>query len=211
MADQNDSSSRDLLLAAARKVFAERGLEGATVKDLAEEAGVNVSLVSYYFGGKEGLYRACLEQFSRARLETAERVLKNPQSTEDFRVRLQMFCEELMRANIRDYDVCRVLHRDFDMGMNAVAHDVFKTSFLPVFNAFATFFKNAQKAKFLRADMDPELSASMVFGSILHFVKNDNLRKELRGESLVDEKVLEKTAREIVKLTMDGLQRRTES
>jgi hypothetical protein len=59
--------------------------------------------------------------------------------------------------------------------------------------------------------MDPELSASMVFGSILHFVKNDNLRKELRGESLVDEKVLEKTAREIVKLTMDGLQRRTES
>jgi AcrR family transcriptional regulator len=211
MADQNDSSSRDLLLQAARKVFAERGLEGATVKELAETAGVNVSLVSYYFGGKEGLYRACLEQFSRARLETAERVLKIPQSIEDFRVRLQMFCEELLRANMRDYDICRVLHRDMDMGMNEVAHDVFRTSFLPVFNAFSGFFKQAQKSKLLRADVDAELCAAMIFGSILHFVKNDPIRQEIRGETLTDEKTIEKTAREIVKLTMDGIQRRIET
>ena len=210
MADQNDASSRDLLLAAAQKVFADRGLEGTTVKELADTAGVNVSLVSYYFGGKEGLYRACLEQFSHSRLETAERVLKTPQSIEDFRVRLQMFCEELLRANMRDYSLCRILHRDFDLTQNPIALDIFKTSFFPLFETFSGFFRQAQKAKLLRSDMDPEMAATIIFGSLLHFVKNDSLRKQIRGETLADEKTIEFTAKEIVKLATDGLLRRTE-
>ncbi len=52
--------SRTALLSAARYVFAEKGYEGTTVKELADRAGVNVSLVSYHFGGKEGLYKECI-------------------------------------------------------------------------------------------------------------------------------------------------------
>lgn len=44
------------LLQAALPVIAERGIEGATVRDIAEAAGQNVAAVSYYFGGKEELY-----------------------------------------------------------------------------------------------------------------------------------------------------------
>ncbi len=46
------------LLDAALTEFAANGFEGARVSAIAERAGVNKQLVSYYFGGKEGLYRA---------------------------------------------------------------------------------------------------------------------------------------------------------
>jgi len=49
------------LLAAALEEFSAKGYAGARVQDIADRAGVNKQLIPYYFGGKEGLYRA-LEQ-----------------------------------------------------------------------------------------------------------------------------------------------------
>ena len=48
--------SRQRILAAALSEFAEKGFAGARVRAIAERAGVNSQLISYYFGGKEGLY-----------------------------------------------------------------------------------------------------------------------------------------------------------
>src|SRR5687768_4115179 len=50
-----------LLLAAARTAFADRGHAGASVRDIATAAGVNPALVGYHFGGKDGLYRRVLD------------------------------------------------------------------------------------------------------------------------------------------------------
>ena len=44
------------LLDAALTEFAAKGYDGARVNEIAERAGVNKQLISYYFGGKEGLY-----------------------------------------------------------------------------------------------------------------------------------------------------------
>ncbi len=49
------------LLKAARAAFAEGGLEGARVDDIARRAGANKQLVYHYFGSKDGLYTAVLE------------------------------------------------------------------------------------------------------------------------------------------------------
>lgn len=49
--------SRRLLLDAALEEFAAKGYAGARVQDIADRAGVNKQLISYHFGGKEGLYR----------------------------------------------------------------------------------------------------------------------------------------------------------
>ena len=47
--------SRDKLLAAAEDLFAARGYNGVSVRDIAAASGVNSALVGYYFGGKLGL------------------------------------------------------------------------------------------------------------------------------------------------------------
>jgi len=55
-----DATRRDLLLAAQRR-FVLLGYERTTTRDIADDAGVNLALISRYFGGKRGLHRAVLE------------------------------------------------------------------------------------------------------------------------------------------------------
>ena len=56
---------RRKLLEVGTRLFAERGLNGVSIRELSLEAGTSISMISYYFGSKEGLYSAVLhEQFA---------------------------------------------------------------------------------------------------------------------------------------------------
>ena len=52
-----EGPARGRILAAALEVFAERGFDGARTREIAERAGANLGLLTYYFGGKELLWR----------------------------------------------------------------------------------------------------------------------------------------------------------
>ena len=54
------ADTRAQLLDAARAEFAERGYEGATVRRIAERAGVDPAMVNHWFGGKDALFTASL-------------------------------------------------------------------------------------------------------------------------------------------------------
>lgn len=55
-------STRDRLLQAATRLFADNGYRGASVRDICNLAGANPGAVSYHFGGKRQLYRAVLRR-----------------------------------------------------------------------------------------------------------------------------------------------------
>lgn len=52
--------SRERLLMAAMRLFAEQGFARTSTREIALAAGVNVAAISYYFGDKAGLYKAAL-------------------------------------------------------------------------------------------------------------------------------------------------------
>lgn len=58
-------ASRQALLDAAGALFDERGYDAATIRDIGERAGLDPALIARYFGGKEGLYLATLQQEDR--------------------------------------------------------------------------------------------------------------------------------------------------
>ncbi|MFM2206509.1 MAG: hypothetical protein RL213_484 [Bacteroidota bacterium] len=57
---------RNLLLDKAEELFSEHGFEGTSVRQLAGAAGVNVAMISYYFGSKEKLFDALVEDRTAA-------------------------------------------------------------------------------------------------------------------------------------------------
>jgi len=57
--------TREKLVSAATRLFAERGLDGVTVREICTAAHVNGALVNYHFRNKEGLYRECVERIFR--------------------------------------------------------------------------------------------------------------------------------------------------
>ena len=57
--------SRQTILDAAERLFAQKGYESVSLKEIGEAAGVSRNTPSYFFGSKEGLYRAVLERVLR--------------------------------------------------------------------------------------------------------------------------------------------------
>ena len=49
------------LLKTAARLFASRGTEGVSTRELAGQAGVNLCAISYYFGSKQKLYEAVID------------------------------------------------------------------------------------------------------------------------------------------------------
>ncbi|MCZ8518988.1 MULTISPECIES: TetR/AcrR family transcriptional regulator [Paenibacillus] len=85
------------ILNAAKKLFAKKGFEGTTVRQICDEAGVALALVSYHFGGKENVFFALFETFAPAFLQT-EYTLEHP--VED------------LSALIRDFTLFRLAEPD---------------------------------------------------------------------------------------------------
>jgi AcrR family transcriptional regulator len=61
MPTRDAARSRERILAAAVELFADRGFDRTTTRDLGERAGVDPALIARYFGSKTGLYLAALQ------------------------------------------------------------------------------------------------------------------------------------------------------
>lgn len=57
----DELSTEDKILLAASKVFTEKGFSGTRTRDIAEEAGINLALLNYYFRTKEKLFEQVMK------------------------------------------------------------------------------------------------------------------------------------------------------
>jgi TetR/AcrR family transcriptional regulator len=122
--------TRRALLDAALVEFSAKGLAGARVSEIAKRAGVNRQLISYYFDGKVGLYRALVErwlareaEFAPAELPFAELVARYAEDTASQYELHRLFIREALdarpetereRLGIREADVADVKRRQAD-------------------------------------------------------------------------------------------------
>src|SRR5271165_5925578 len=67
--------TRARITAVALRLFGDRGFDGVSTREIAEEAGVNPPALQYYFDSKEGLYCACAEYVASRVLGATEPML----------------------------------------------------------------------------------------------------------------------------------------
>lgn len=79
-------TKREIILREAAKLFAERSPDAVGIRDIADAAGVNSAMISYYFGSKGGLIREVFSLF-------AERFMR--------------ITSQNMRQSANHYELCR--------------------------------------------------------------------------------------------------------
>ncbi|MBP7705376.1 MAG: CerR family C-terminal domain-containing protein [Caulobacter sp.] len=102
-------ATRARVLEVALDVFGREGFAGATTRRIAEQAGASLPTLNYYFGDKEGLYRACAEEIARryrdvmgaAALEAVE-ALRSPMDAATARTQLKALFGDLARFLMTD-------------------------------------------------------------------------------------------------------------
>lgn len=93
------------ILDAARTVFARRGYDAAGLREVADVARANLSLISRYFGGKEGLLIALTDRFVASRREGG--LSYPPQETlED---EIYNYLRAKLREDLKDEEIIRLI------------------------------------------------------------------------------------------------------
>lgn len=100
------------LLDAAVRCFAEKGLDGVGIREIAQRAGVNSAAVSYHFGGKEALYLAAVQEVAQCGVERVASLAPIPGLYEEgaraaavrgLKDHVRAFMEELLECDDTPY------------------------------------------------------------------------------------------------------------
>ncbi|HEY1113192.1 MAG TPA: helix-turn-helix domain-containing protein [Chitinophagaceae bacterium] len=91
MVKVQDQTTEEKILAAARKVFLNKGMDGARMQDIADEAGINKALLHYYFRSKDKLFEHIFLEVANGFLP---RVIAILESDEALFHKIELFCEE---------------------------------------------------------------------------------------------------------------------
>ncbi len=70
------SEKKNAILDVAQELFANHGFEGTTTRSISDTAGVNIAMLSYYFGSKEKLLQACLDRYAADIFELIDKIGK---------------------------------------------------------------------------------------------------------------------------------------
>lgn len=105
------SKGKSKLIKVAMAMFAERGFDGVTVRDISTEADVSVGLINHHFGSKEGLREAVDQYF----LSQFEEVLIDDRPSSEFATRgldaVEEWTENWIGRHIGDWDISKAYMR----------------------------------------------------------------------------------------------------
>lgn len=154
------SSSRDRLLAAAKRLFAGQGYEQSATSAIARQAGTSESQLMRYFGGKVGLLDAL---FDAAWTHINARVARVVQATDDSREALLRAIQVVVTVLARDHDLATLLMFEGRRMRGSEPRIKLSRGFLHFTDNVRGLVRKAQAG----GDLDPAFDANAVTSALL--------------------------------------------
>ncbi len=98
-----DSSTEEKIKAAARTVFHKKGFAASRTRDIAEEAGINLALLNYYFRSKEKLFVMVMIETLTEFFGSVSVIINNPETT--FEEKIEQFAAGYIDLIFREPDI----------------------------------------------------------------------------------------------------------
>ncbi len=99
------------LINSAKKLFASRGFDSVSVREIGEAAGTNPALINYHFESKLELYRMLIENFGQERLNRVQLLLTPAKTTVEFTTRLEMFIQDAFQSYLNEPELHTIMKR----------------------------------------------------------------------------------------------------
>ncbi len=213
--DEKAAGLRENLLRAGLHLFAEKGFAATSTREIAREAGCNLSLINYYFGGKEGLYEAVfLEKIGPIRDSLPEAYSIDPAQMGLDRKGFFGVLTQLIALNVHSYladpAFGRLMHREVLDGV-PYARNVLDGMLLQMLESLTRLVEWGKGEGFLREDVHAPTSLMLLSRAIDGYLA---MVDALRGRSdvtglLMDPQVdTEGFTRQVVELFLRGLERK---
>jgi AcrR family transcriptional regulator len=201
--DKDKIDKKDHILDVAERVFSELGYDGASTRAISGEAGVNMAMLNYYFGSKEGLFLAIFDR----KINTFRDLLhdigidQNISAWEKIERYIDMYAERVVTNNCFQ----KMLYQEMAMAKRGELTDkltgIMMTTVIEVGKILADGIASGEFDK----DIDAEMVIATIYGTKNFIINAPHMTTAMLGYDIKDEKNLEDKFKPRIKIYMKKL------
>jgi AcrR family transcriptional regulator len=187
--DKDKIDKKDHILDVAERVFSDNGFDGASTRMISGEAGVNMAMLNYYFGSKEGLFLAVINRKISSHKEALQNITTDESLTQWEKVSnyIDIYSEKVVTNNCFQ----KLLYQEMGMNRRTELADNMRNILLQnVVELRKMLQEGVDKGEF-KPDVDADMVTATLYGTKNYIVNMPLMTSALLGYDIQDEKVLE--------------------
>lgn len=199
-----DTGTEEKILAAARKVFTTKGMAGARMQDIADEAGMNKALLHYYFRDKDKLFETVFLAEAQKFFPTINAIFASEQPLfEKIETFVSEYIDEMVENPYLPWFVINEINRDPDQFM----YKIWGKDNLPKPGKLLEQIEAEIKAGRIRPISPVHLLMNMISMTIFPFVGKPMFVRNLRLSDKQFREIMEQRKKEIPSFIINAIRK----
>ena len=176
-----ENSTDKKILFTAEKLFAQKGFDATSTRDIAKSANVNVSMISYYFGSKEKLFEEIFKVRMKEGQSFATEILENPELNE-WQKLIKIVENYIKRVKTLPefYTILQSVHSIESTGNEQIL-SFLRTSKIGYIKIYQRLLEEGFDIKVFAKKPDFFFLHSVIVGTVFYSKQGMNLYQELSG------------------------------
>lgn len=187
--DKDKIDKKDHILDVAEKVFSEQGYDGASTRSISGEAGVNMAMLNYYFGSKEGLFLAVFDR----KINSFKDLLKDLGNDEQLSAwdKVETYIDLYTNRVVTNNCFQKMLYQEMSMNKRGELSDNITRILMENVKEFDKILSEGIEKGEFNSDIDFEMVTATIYGTKNFIINAPHLTSMMIGYEVSDEKNLE--------------------
>lgn len=201
--DKEKIDKKDHILDVAERVFSAHGFDGASTRLISGEANVNMAMLNYYFGSKEGLFLAVIER----KIVTFQDVLQNIgddssiSAWDKVEKYVELYSEKVLSNNCFQ----KLLYQEMAMNRRSELADKIRSILMVNVGKLKKILQEGIDEGEFKTDADAEMVIATLYGTKNYILNMPLMTKAMLGYDIEDEKILKDKFKPRLKTYMKSL------
>jgi AcrR family transcriptional regulator len=180
------------IIQVAERLFAGKGFSGTSIRDIAHEADINVSMISYYFGSKEKLIEALFEVRTQESTERMDNIVSNEDLTplQKINILIDGVIDKFL-GNQCFHNI--MLREQLSVGdRTQVISDLIFQLKLKNWQGIESILREGQQKGHFRNNIDVGLLSSTLYGTVNHIMTTQSFYRKINNLESMDQAEFDK-------------------
>ena len=201
---EKHQGAEEKILSAARKIFTTKGMAGARMQDIANEAGINKSLLHYYYRDKEKLFETIFLEEAQKFFPKINAIFQSDDPLfQKFEKFVDEYIDEMLENPYLPWFVLNEINRDPDQFM----YKIWGESNLPKPTKFLEQIEKEIKEGAIKRINPVHLLMNLLSMTIFPFIARPMITRNLHMSELQFRKTMEERKKAIPKFIIDSIRK----
>ena len=201
--DKDKIDKKDHILDVAERIFSDLGFDGASTRLISGEAGVNMAMLNYYFGSKEGLFLAVFDR----KITSFQNILQNIGNDEKASSwdKMQRYVDIYSEKVVANNCFQKLLYQEMGMKRRSEISDNLRAILMKNIGELKKILQEGINNGEFKKSTDIQMVIATLYGTKNFIVNTPLMSSALMGYNIQDDKILEEKFKPRIKTYMKNL------